>query len=274
MIDVDSFRQPEQAEDWELTAWTTRDDEPEALVAANPWHDEVGKFAPKGTGSRSRIATMPNDVYVKRLPSHPNVGYVQVSGNTVGKVRDRVAYRADPVTGKLYKTGDRSGKEVADVEAVVGNLGVLYGDRMKPYVTVTMDQPPIPGVAGLTRGPSHAKDYPIQESEIEIFAMNTRLVESGVFSGNVLMPSLKTVKPAVYVATHEYGHAHANSLTNEDRRSLDIMWSKHRGGLSAYGRTMPEEAYAEAFAEWHVTNGSTTNADVRAYAEEYGWKTM
>ena len=275
-IDVDDFaaRSSEQTDEAELMPWTTKDEEMTALVAANPWHDEVGKFAPKGTGHRSRITTMPNDVSVKRLPSHPNVGYVQVGGMTVAKVRDRIAFYVDPDTGRLAKTGDRSGREeMQQVETVMGNLGTLYGDQAKPYVTVTMEPPPMRGVAGLTRGTDH---YPTQESEIEIFAMETRALAAGAYPlwDGPLMPSIKTVPPVVYIATHEYGHAHAASMTPEQRGRMGIMWSEHKAGLGSYGRFSQEEAYAEAFAEWHVTNGATTNADVRAYAQEFGWKTL
>ena len=42
--------------------------------------------------------------------------------------------------------------------------------------------------------------------------------------------------------------------------------------LSEYGRTNHLEGYAEAYAEWSLTGGKSTNAAASMYAETLGWK--
>jgi hypothetical protein len=44
-----------------------------------------------------------------------------------------------------------------------------------------------------------------------------------------------------------------------------------KAGLSIYGATDYREAYAEAFADWHGTNGKTKNIAAIAYAKHQGW---
>jgi hypothetical protein len=71
-----------------------------------------------------------------------------------------------------------------------------------------------------------------------------------------------------YTLAHEWGHAidHADGL-----RQMMAAFSDDSPHLSAYGESSPREAYAEAFAEWYLTKGHTTNKAARFYAKEFGW---
>jgi hypothetical protein len=82
------------------------------------------------------------------------------------------------------------------------------------------------------------------------------------------MPSYKDRGVVDYTLTHEWGHAHDRHENSESIR----QWGEGMEGISEYGIFSPREAYAEAFAEWALTGGKTTNESARHYARENGWK--
>lgn len=84
------------------------------------------------------------------------------------------------------------------------------------------------------------------------------------------MPTAQRVPNAEYTLAHEWGHAVSKSW--DDDRKLGTLWNGNDPNMSDYGRTSPYEAQAEAFAEWYLTNGKTTNSTVLKYATTYGWK--
>lgn len=87
------------------------------------------------------------------------------------------------------------------------------------------------------------------------------------------MPVINKVTPSRYTVTHEYGHH-----IEEERGNLGVsnaLSSNHTvfHALSRYGRKNPREAYAEAYTEWHLTEGTTKNVAARAYAKAAKWNT-
>lgn len=102
--------------------------------------------------------------------------------------------------------------------------------------------------------------------------LNETIMRMGRWPG---MPASKDVNSALYVLAHEWGHALSTLDEADDkhthRHAIDA------GGMTRYGRTgsdgvlAPREGYAEAFAEWALTEGKTTNAAARVYAEKYKW---
>ena len=112
-------------------------------------------------------------------------------------------------------------------------------------------------------------------------------------SGNPLrdqfMPSRKTVTQGEYVLAHEYGHV--NDRRSNSRRFSDAGDGKDSRGLrnsthifgeqiteanvdfkrSEYSNSNEGEQYAEAFAEYALTGGTTDIGYVQAYAEKYDW---
>lgn len=97
-----------------------------------------------------------------------------------------------------------------------------------------------------------------------------------------------------YALVHEWGHAVdeqgrrasgttvANSTDDQfrvvqmERTGRGRLWSGDDGfggrlDLSTYGRTNPDEGVAEAFAEWYLSGGKTTNEAARDYADYYEW---
>jgi hypothetical protein len=96
-------------------------------------------------------------------------------------------------------------------------------------------------------------------------------INEAVFKRDVWpgMPVSSNVSPVMYVLAHEWGHAFPSK---EDARDQTIhRHSISAGGMTRYGKTAPEESYAEAFAEWILTNGKTTNQAALEYAERFNW---
>lgn len=112
------------------------------------------------------------------------------------------------------------------------------------------------------------------------------------------MPAAMATSTLDYVVAHEWGHVLEGTrpdLIDEAEEvstilnklgvfhrvsgSADHLLDMHRlleaaqmhGDMSGYGETNIHEAYAEAFAEWFITKGATTNKLVQAYARRFGW---
>jgi len=85
--------------------------------------------------------------------------------------------------------------------------------------------------------------------------------------------------------THEFGHLvdYSTSTPSATRAAFseivgnqgaprDASGRQPMDYMSTYGRTNAKEAFAEAFAAYHMTGGQTTNPVVQAYATRFGWK--
>lgn len=81
------------------------------------------------------------------------------------------------------------------------------------------------------------------------------------------MPAAKFTSPLVYSLTHEWGHI----LTHEEEDVIAGLVRQE--DLSGYGRTRPDEAIAELFAEWFLHSGQPDyrNPTADLLAERYGW---
>lgn len=100
-----------------------------------------------------------------------------------------------------------------------------------------------------------------------------------------LMPAIDKVGFRQYTIVHELGHVndhHASHTHGAGLSSLgrpmphklttdaEALFKVHRGEMSKYGATNATEAYAEAYAQWHL-GGPGTSAVADAYARKYGW---
>lgn len=91
------------------------------------------------------------------------------------------------------------------------------------------------------------------------------------------MPMRREVPGWLWVLAHEYGHA-SYPGTHED--TGPIWEAAHEAaaldtnatGMSEYGLFGgPHEMYSEAFAEWYLSGGRTTNPYAQAFARRFGW---
>jgi hypothetical protein len=90
------------------------------------------------------------------------------------------------------------------------------------------------------------------------------------------MPVSKDVPSALYVLAHEWGHAFPSKeqarnthVHNDAVKSGGMTRYGTHGGKDAEGHAA--EGYAEAFAEWSLSNGKTTNKAAQEYAKRFGW---
>jgi hypothetical protein len=71
-----------------------------------------------------------------------------------------------------------------------------------------------------------------------------------------------------YTVTHEWGHASDPVMATDLEAKVGESVFRY---LSYYGQESPEEAYAEAFAEWVLSKGRTRNVAARTYALSFHW---
>jgi hypothetical protein len=89
------------------------------------------------------------------------------------------------------------------------------------------------------------------------------------------MPISSKVASALYVLAHEWGHALSTKDEADDHHTHDHALES--GGMTKYGskdhngKKVPREGYAEAFAEWALSEGKTTNPAALVYAEKFHW---
>lgn len=103
-----------------------------------------------------------------------------------------------------------------------------------------------------------------------IISLNERLWTEPRNNGVGNMPISYSTPRWLYVLTHEFGHASDETILSYPEFLTFLQFAS---GLSGYGQSEPAEGYAEAFAEWVLTQGRTTNRASWAYAKRFGWRT-
>lgn len=173
--------------------------------------------------------------------------------------------------GEIYQSGDSFLTVDKDAESVtpeavqralteLDELDSMYPDTGSVNVRIASSKSNAAGSSHSGMDPAGGRVITISEPRASL--------EPPMFP-KPFMPAAVDTPDVDYTITHEYGHARGYI----GGRSVDF-WQQHKAGLSPYGRENADEGYAEAFAEWHVSEGRTDNAAARAYAEEYGWHTF
>lgn len=80
------------------------------------------------------------------------------------------------------------------------------------------------------------------------------------------MPAAANNSGPRYVLGHEWGHA-----VDVPPPVDEAMTARLQKDLSRYGHENQAEAYAEAFVEWSLTGGKTTNPGAQEHAAYYKW---
>jgi len=99
------------------------------------------------------------------------------------------------------------------------------------------------------------------------------------YGGGRVMPVASTgaIEQWRYGMTHEWGHLvdpqQVPRTWRDDaaRKAQDLMY-EHEAEMTPYGMGHRNEALAEAFAEWFLTQGRSTNGAAQAYAAAFGWR--
>lgn len=76
-----------------------------------------------------------------------------------------------------------------------------------------------------------------------------------------------------YYMAHEWGHAvkQPQEMGPEYADRFQWYWQTQRATVSKYAMTDPAEFWAEHFAEWHATGGSTGNPTTQQMAMDFDW---
>ncbi len=88
-----------------------------------------------------------------------------------------------------------------------------------------------------------------------------------------LVPAARISTPLDYALTHEYGHMLQENRDRSGHRLLADNRILHANDPpSPYGASSAYEGYAEAFAEYHLSNGETDMPVAQELAKLDGWK--
>lgn len=156
----------------------------------------------------------------------------------------------------------------------VWGLAQTYPPANPGTVTVTVKPPSAflssPDGRGYEAGNTKAFTAHMELNELTLTDLTT--------SSNA-MPVARRVPTWTYTIAHEYGHAFTSraDVDEGDGKHVRLAFFKEwwlttlAGGMSSYGASDPIEGYAEAFAEWSLTRGSTSNRAALSYAHRYRW---
>jgi hypothetical protein len=91
------------------------------------------------------------------------------------------------------------------------------------------------------------------------------------------MLSARLVPHHVWVMAHEYGHTLYPGAHDDTGPIWDVATEAAKLDVNGDGMSLdapmrgPHEIFAEAFAEWFVSNGNTKSVYAKLFAERFGW---
>ena len=198
-----------------------------------------------------------------------------------GRVLAERVYEHNPSDMRLLPTGQHvefDGKakitdaRKADTLAAVKSLTDKYPERgvsfnvLRTQVSTSMTGTP---TFGFTR--TRGATVMIDQATLKPAGMARFTTQA---AGGFFMPYGMVVKPIDYVTAHEYGHTldvpRGQPRDPVTQAILDDAGSRRY--TSEYGRSSPVEMYAEHFAEWHCSGGSTDNPVTQRLAAAEGWR--
>jgi hypothetical protein len=222
---------------------------------------KLGPTVDKKTGTWPKADAQPPRK-VETIADAGRFGKTEIDGLKVKK-----AYEVTTADGQKMRVYDLKGSKAKDVDSLIKQSAAMQElyPQTPPRKLVLMNNRQTIRFAGARFGgfvfPGDDNVF-INMDEIKHFKSAS---EKGW-----TMPAGKDHDPGQYVYTHEFGHQFdANNKRSGGRGMYENPEIKKQ--LSDYGKSIPEEGYAEAFAEWHVTEGKTTNPAAIAYAKHEGW---
>lgn len=248
-----------------------------------------GKFCPTPGGKGGQgIADLPKTTALFGGPKWPKTEKRSVSeidranldkvkAYTLENERPKAGYEVTTSNGDKIHMYDYSGKAIKEdwsdflnAQARMHDLYNLQPPRDIIVVSNAKTAKTVGGTANAYVHPLKPLTY-VSETGLNVHYRSERV--------GWHMPSARTGNPVNYLMSHEYGHQYdfAKHIKSDGRGGLTYRphpYSGHPGFahyMSQYGNTNKYEQYAEAFAEWHHTNGRTNNPASRALAEMEGW---
>lgn len=257
---------------------------------ANPWHDEIGRFAPKGTGRRVGPGWgTDRKVTIEKLPRGHKHSVTTANGDVI-ELHDI----GDVLSSQTPLMGSSDGQQViSDLLNGAADAHELSPGMKPPKIVVKKVDELIADMAALTGTPRDdwQRLYTVsafvtstpEEGDNPapgwIF-VNPDWISAESFRPDSEMPAMLALGPARFKVMHEYGHLRA-AAGIDDRSLLRPIYDDLGGwdmpGMSWYGQSSEIEAHAEAFAEWAARGGGVIPAvgdyadTIAEYAAEFGW---
>lgn len=256
----------------------------------NPWHDDRGRFAPKGTGRANAIRTWGTDrkVTIEKWVSGHKHSVTTSNGDVIvlhdhNNVLSQSPGGEQAISDLLNGAADAHdlcpGMNVPQI--MVKNVDGLIADMAALHDMQRVEWERLRNVGAFVTGNSPDGN----KAPGWIFVNPDRLHSEQLYAQDD-MPAMIALGPARYKVMHEYGHLRMTqgldsvfAINDQFKYTSD---SRRSGGMSKYGNTKPIEAHAEAFAEWAARGGNIergpkgqflTDIDyvVTSYANAFGW---
>lgn len=240
----------------------------EPLLFFNPNHDHLGRFAPSG-GAGAAVDIVSRDIKAPGLARLHTVGgaaIFETDGFTLGQ-HDRIPLSDTEITTIASTLNDLHARfPTGETVGVVAHDPVSMGTQAMKHRSNVLTQ---------------ASGFVDREGSPETIHLNMERLRNSYGQRpepGHLMPSRINTHPLVYIPTHEYGHSHdglqqrkVGMKVQQAKKTALFTQPEIKGSLSRYGLTNIHEAYAEAFAEWALTRGKTSNVAAQTYAQVFGW---
>lgn len=243
------------------------------------WGDEVVRAHKEGRGQKGSPLTQPigksidskngewNDITSSRQVDQIAKGGF-LKNATVDGIEVRSAYEVTAKDGAKIRMYDLTGKDKIkggdEILNAMAGMHELYPYK-PPKKLVVVNTKITDDLIGLGK---HTNAFVFPGTDM--LFINKDVVHDSKSEPGWKMPISSKVSSASYVIAHEYGHQF--DFSNRRSASVGLFENeKVRSNLSNYGKTMAQEGYAEAFAEWHLSKGETRNPAAIAYARHQKW---
>lgn len=230
------------------------------------------------TGKKETV-TLPSVKNAKVWPESggrpvTTIAKVKLGSVVVDRIRSKAVYEVTAKNGNKIRLYDQSGKAGPYEDSLLQNhakMNEMYPLTPPRNIVVLPLNSPLMGPHTI----AHVR------SGIPLTFVNSKYLGVDVKNPHgFYMPSSQNgdTKNMDYLMTHEYGH-HLDLTKNVDPGTFRATYKvnplmKNRNfydNLSRYGKAHEVEAYAEAFAEWHHSEGQTKNPASIALARSEGW---
>lgn len=247
--------------------------------------DPNGEFA-NGEGSTETGTVTTHDGFrtISATKDYPEVRETSKGASNSGMWQTTLA---DGRTMNLDVKNNRSGGVTPEIaQHLLGTMATCHNTYdptgQVPIVKVGATSPGAYATTLAGIHPSSGRD--VRETVFSPAALNLgpkfESLNDGVKPGNFMQsfPIHRDdgLRQLDYVAAHEYGHIVQWNSKNVEAdavaRRLTIGGAVGQMGLSRYGATAAHEAYAETFADWYMSKGSTTRAATLAVQAAAGWR--
>lgn len=175
-------------------------------------------------------------------------------------------------TGKTNLFGRFKGRNTIKQKEILNSLAFAHE-------SAPLENPPVAVLSndtsalGWTMGAKGHRSLFISSEYID----DTGITPKGLTTAGWHMPAADRVSNTHYTVIHEYGHRYdyENGRDNAAHLFKRPQIKRHLSGYANYEHPtrgeQPWEGYAESFADWHASAGTSRNPSTIAYANDQGW---